>query len=197
MLLEKEPGIEIAGEAENGKDVVRIVESGIHADVILADMNMPGMSGVEVAAHLKAGQQSSKVLILSMLDSENYVSQALSMGAYGYVLKNTSRDELIFALKHVASGKKYICSEIALRLLNSSMYRDGASAHPKISINLSKREMEVLHLIAEGYTNNEIAGKLFTSRRTVEGHRKNLIEKTGARNTAALIRFAITQGLLK
>jgi DNA-binding NarL/FixJ family response regulator len=123
--------------------------------------------------------------------------QALSQGANGYLLKNVSEEEMMFAIRQVTAGNLFVCSEITEKMIGklSSMPQE-ESKESKFAVDLSKREIEILLLIAEGFTNNEIAEKLFTSRRTVEGHRQNLLEKTGARNTATLIRFAVRNGLI-
>jgi len=138
------------------------------------------------------------LIILSMLDNEKYVAQAFSEGACGYLLKNVSSDELIFAIKHVSAGGKYLCSELSIRMLerlvNSSL--SSPSVFEDV-IDLSSREIEVLNLIAQGLTNHEMSEKLFLSKRTIEGHRQSLIEKTGSRNTAALIRYAVINGIVQ
>lgn len=196
-LLEKEQGIEVVDEASDGLEALKKIEANKYIDVVLADMNMPGMNGIELLTRLQQEQPHVKVLILSMLDHENYVQQAMSAGAFGYLLKKVSREELVFGIKQVANGGKYICMDLTMKVL-AKFSNEGQEPHvSKVNVNLSKREVEVLLLIADGLTNSEIANKLFTSRRTVEGHRKKLIDKTGSRNTAALIRFAVTNGLLK
>jgi DNA-binding NarL/FixJ family response regulator len=195
-LLETEPGIKVVDEAVNGREVVDKLSEGVKVDVILADMNMPEMNGIETINFIGKHYPENKVLVLSMLDNENYVMSAFNAGAKGYLLKNVSRDELVFAIRHIGSGGKYLCNEIAMTLLEKQAATT-TNQNNAMNVQLSKRETEVLILMAEGLTNNEIANKLFTSRRTIEGHRKNLIEKTGARNTAALIKFAIQSGILK
>ena len=133
-----------------------------------------------------------------MLDNEKYIVQAFKNGASAYILKNITSDELVFCIKHVClNADRYICNELALRMLDKVINKpDVVVPNENTEIELSKREIEVLTLIAEGYTNLEIADKLFTSKRTVEGHRQNLIDKTGSRNTAALIRYAILSGMI-
>jgi DNA-binding NarL/FixJ family response regulator len=195
-LLETEPGITVVAETSNGRDVLNKLGEGLKVDVILADMNMPEMNGLETITFIQEHFPENKVLVLSMLENENYVLSAFNAGARGYLLKNVSREELVFAIRLIASGGKFLCNEIGLTLLEKVATINGMNA-TQTAVELSKREQEVLVLIAEGLTNNEIANKLFTSRRTVEGHRKNLIEKTGARNTAALIKYAIQTGILK
>jgi DNA-binding NarL/FixJ family response regulator len=196
-LLDNEPGIQVVAEATNGREALTRIEDGLEADLILADINMPDMTGLELVKSLKNASFSHvKVLLLSMLDHENYIMESINIGASGYLLKNVSKDEMLFAIKHVSAGNQYICSELAFKLLYKLSHTPELHHDPKVASTLSKREMEVLSLIAQGHTNTEIADMLFTSRRTVEGHRQNLIEKTGVKNTAALIRFAIKTGII-
>jgi DNA-binding NarL/FixJ family response regulator len=196
-LLEKEKDFEVTGEAVNGTEVLELLKKGITADVVLADMNMPELSGVELTAKLKTTAPDCKVIMLSALDHEKYVIQAFQTGASGYLLKSVSPDELIFAIRHVYANSQYICSELTTRFLNRLLtIPDPASTELVEGIELSGREVEILSLVAEGYTNQEIADKIFTSKRTIEGHRQALIDKTGSRNTAALIRFAMINGII-
>lgn len=196
-LLDKQPDIEVVAEAMDGLEVIQKLDEGVKADIVLTDINMPQLNGLALIERVKDKNPEVKVMILSMLDHENYVIKAVSSGACGYLLKSVSEDEMMFAIRHVTEGNLYICSELTSKLLNKlSTLPDENSEGNKIAIDLSKREIEILLLIAEGLTNNEIAEKLFTSRRTVEGHRQNLLEKTGARNTATLIRFAARNGLI-
>jgi DNA-binding NarL/FixJ family response regulator len=133
-----------------------------------------------------------------MLDNEKYVVQAFAEGAFGYLLKSISADELVFGLKHVNSGSKYMCSELSMRLLDKLLHTANTPFDQgRHQIDFSMREIEILHLIADGLTNNEMSDKLFISKRTIEGHRQSLIEKTGSRNTAALIRFAVLSGIVQ
>lgn len=196
-LLEKEPKFKIVGEAVSGTDVLSILNSGIKADIILADINMPGLSGLELITELKKAGHNAKIIMLTMLDHERYVAKAFKAGASGYLLKNTSPDELIFAIKHIYADGNYLFSELAMRLLDRLSHgRDIMILDNRSDVDFSKRETEVLTLIAEGFTNQEIADKLFTSKRTIEGHRQSMIDKTGTRNTAALIRFALLNGII-
>jgi DNA-binding NarL/FixJ family response regulator len=198
MLLEADKDIQIAGEATNGLEALDMISSGVKADVVLADINMPGLDGISLIKKIKELNPDVRIVMLSMLDNEKYVAQAFSEGASGYLLKNVSADELLFSLKHVHNGGKYLCSELAMRLLEKLLYNTNSpviTAAPRI--DFSSREIEILHLIAEGLTNNEMSEKLFISKRTIEGHRQSLIEKTGSRNTAALIRFAVLNGIVQ
>jgi len=198
MLLETDKEISIAGEAVNGREVLDMIAGGVKADIVLADINMPELDGISLIRELKISSPQTRIVMLSMLDNEKYVSQAFSEGASGYLLKNVSSDELVFALKHVSSGGKYLCAELAIRLMDKLMQSSVIPInHSNPQVDFSMREIEILHLIAEGLTNNEMSDKLFISKRTIEGHRQSLIEKTGSRNTAALIRFAVLSGIVQ
>lgn len=197
LLLEAQGGIEIIGEASNGNEVVELINSGTIPDIILTDINMPGMDGIALIKALKLSHPEISIVVLSMLDNEKYVAQAFLEGAKGYLLKNVTEEEMIFAMNTIKRGTNYICIELAQNLLdrlieNLSTQREKVSEH----IDLTMREIEVLHLVAEGYTNQEMADKLFLSKRTIEGHRQMLIDKTGSKNTAALIRYAVVNGYL-
>ena len=195
-LLRDEPGMEVVGEASNGEELLAMLPE-TSTDVVLLDLNMPGMDGFATLAVLREEYPQTRVLVLSMLDHERYVAQALDAGALGYTLKNTGRSELIYALHTVAAGQPFLCTAIGIGLLRKFQSPEqGGSEAAKTSSTLSKRELEVLQLIAEGLTNAESADKLFTSKRTIETHRQNIIEKTQAKNTAALIKFAVSSGLL-
>jgi DNA-binding NarL/FixJ family response regulator len=196
-LLEKEPDIHVAGAATNGREVLDLLESGTRADVILADMNMPEMGGIDLTANIKEKYPDCKVIILSALDHEKYVIKAFQAGASGYLLKSVSADELVFAVKHTLVNNLYICSELTSKFLKRLLTIPDPETLQEINdIEFSTKEIEVLGLITEGYTNQEIADKLFIGKRTVESQRQALIDKTGSRNTAALVRFAITNGIV-
>jgi len=196
-LLEKEKDLKIVGEAFNGQEVLDLIAQGISADIVLADINMPVMNGIEMSSQILAKSPKTKIVILSMLDHERYVIQAFQAGVSGYLLKNISADELVFAIRHIHIDGRYICSELALRFLDRLIAQPDRRQHEtETGVEFSAREIEVLMLIADGLTNQEIADRLFTSKRTAEGYRQTLIEKTRARNTAALIRYAIQHGLI-
>jgi len=196
-LLEKEKDLKIVGEALNGRDVLDMIEKGTAADIVLADINMPVMNGIEMASQVSAVSKNTKIVILSMLDHERYVVQAFQAGVSGYLLKNIGADELVFAIRHIHIDGRYICSELALRFLDRLIAQPDRHRHEaETGVEFSAREIEVLMLIADGLTNQEIADRLFTSKRTAEGYRQALIEKTHSRNTAALIRHAIQHGLI-
>lgn len=193
MLLEEDPEIEVAGEAGNGKELLELLKH-TPADIILMDINMPDMNGFEATERVVKEFPNTKVIALSMLNNLPFVQKILQCGASGYLLKTTGKEELRSAIKLVMGGTNYICSELSINMLSSSL---STSPDPVEHAGLSKRELEVLTLIAEGFTNAEIADKLFTSKRTIETHRQNILEKTGAKNTANLIKYAIGHKLIK
>ncbi|MGV3642022.1 MAG: response regulator [Adhaeribacter sp.] len=196
-LLKDKEDIQVVGEASNGKELLSLV-ANTPADVVMMDVNMPEMDGFETTTYLKEHYDHLKVLVLSMLDHESYISKILAAGASGYMLKNTGREELVCGIRIVASGGQFICSTVALNLLKKLQnpnYKP-VSTEDKQTRDLSQREVEILKLIADGLTNAEIADKIFTSKRTVETHRQNIIEKTKAKNTAALIKYAISKGII-
>lgn len=195
-LLSQEPGIELVGEANNGQELLDILPTS-PADVVLLDMNMPVLDGVATAQRLATEHPQVRVLMLSMVDQPRSIRQAFAAGAHGYVLKNADRSEILVAIQTVMAGKRFLCSEVGLSLLDLVLATNPA---PPVAVSapspLSRREQEVLQLVADGLTTQQIADQLFTSRRTVETHRQNILEKTGAKNTAALVRYAIAQGFL-
>ena len=198
MLLEMDKSINVVGEAMDGLQALQMVQTGMEVDIVLADINMPEIDGIALISKVKAINPNIKVMILSMLDNEKYVAQAFMEGASAYLLKSVSADELVFSLKHVSGGNKYLCTELSIRQLDRLIQKSNMEyGGVDISKNFSMREIDVLHLIAEGLTNSEMSDRLFISKRTVEGHRQSLIEKTGSRNTAALIKYAVLNGIVQ
>lgn len=196
-LLEDESGeVRVIGEANNGAQAIELLTK-VEPDVIVMDMNMPVMNGLECTRILKKQNPNVRILILSMHDHESYLIDMLDAGANGYVLKNVSKDELLFAIKKVANDGMYMGPEFTMSML--AKYKSEAGfgfKAPHADINLTEREREVLKYISEGFTNTEMANKLFISVRTVETHRKKLLEKTGTTNVATLIKFAVENRLL-
>lgn len=196
-LLEGEADFQIVGEAANGQKALELLAE-TPADLVLMDVNMPVMGGQEATAHISTDFPEIKVLILSMLDHVEYVRRLMEAGASGYILKNAGKDEIAFAIRFIMMGHQFMSSELGFGLLEKiqNVPYVALTEPGKKTGGLSQRELEVLKLIAEGLTTHEIASQLFTSRRTIETHRQNLIEKAKVKNTAALIRFAVTEGLL-
>ena len=183
-------------EAANREELFQHLASSAQPQVIVLAPSIYNADCAELINTLKQSYPANLILVFSHIDREEHVIQMMVSGASGYLLKSISTDEMVFAIRHIKAGGRYLCAEISQKLLESVAAHK--SHKPFFSnIALSKRELEVLALIADGLTNNEIAAKLFTSRRTVEGHRKNLIEKVGAHNTATLIRYAVKHGLVE
>lgn len=196
-LLEKQKEINVIAEAKNGEEVLEYLKSGINPEVVITDLNMPKINGSELAKIINEDFPNIRILILTILDQDNYVTQAFNSGAHGYLLKNANIAEVVFAIRQIAAGYNYLSTEIGMKLLfqQKNRFMQNTSALQK-DFNISNRELEILSLIAEGYTNSEIAEKLFTSKRTIEGNRQSLLTKTGQKNTASLINFVIRNGLL-
>lgn len=199
-LLSADADLEVVGEASNGAEVLSMLET-TPADVVLMDVQMPVLDGFATVPELRQRFPEVRVLVLTMLDHENYVTRMFEAGASGYVLKNAAISEITYAIRTVASGNSFLCTEIGMSMLYKAVSNSSGanlvSNEGHVTADLTARELEVLKLIAEGLTNGEISDKLFTSKRTIETHRQNIIEKTQAKNTAALIRYAMSQGLIE
>ena len=194
-LLTPEPDLEVVGEASNGQELLDQLPT-TPADVVLLDANMPVLDGLATTLRLHAEYPHVRVLILSMLAHERYIGQLFDAGASGYVLKSAEKAEILVAIQTVIAGRQFLCSDLGLNMLRKVLAKEEVPDEAQKASRLSRRETEVLQLLSEGLTTNEIAEKLFTSKRTIETHRQNILEKTQTKNTAALIRMAVTQGLL-
>jgi DNA-binding NarL/FixJ family response regulator len=199
-LLEREPGLEVVGTAGNGQELLDQLPD-TPTDLVLIDVNMPVLDGYATTLRLREEFPDVKILSLSMLVEELYIGRMLNAGASGYLLKSSGKEEIIHGIRTVMDGRHFLCSEIGLAMLRKVLEWSSGGGTPAAAAHksplLSKREMEVLQLIAEGLTNAEIADQLFTSKRTVETHRQNILEKTQAKNTAALVKIALADGLIK
>ncbi|WP_026971632.1 response regulator [Aliagarivorans marinus] len=189
--LELEPNIRISACVSNGEEALNAALE-LNADVLLLDINMPGMSGLEVLEQLKQLQSELAVVILSMHDSRDYIMQAIALGAKGYVLKDVSSDELVMAINQVADGGSYFCAQVSQKLVQH--LQPNASEEEEES--LSPRENDVLAALANGDCNKAIADKLHISVRTVETHRLRIKRKLGVNSTAGLVKAAIERGLV-
>ena len=187
-LLENERDIEVIGNAENGAFCIRFFQTNT-ADVILMDINLPDMSGIDLCKVIRENYPGIMVLALSTFNQGTYISKMMESGANGYLLKNAGRHEIIQALHDVVKGKTYLSFEAGQALKSAIL------SNPQQPL-LTKREKEILLLITEGLTNIQIGEKLFISIDTVESHRKNLYSKLGVKNTAMLMRYAIENDLM-
>ncbi|KAA9346216.1 response regulator transcription factor [Adhaeribacter soli] len=198
--LLKDENINVIGEASNGAALIKLLEE-ITPDLIIMDMNMPEQDGFLTMQKIREKNPEQKVMVLSMHDNEKYVARMLQLGASGYALKNIGKEELVCGIRLIETGNKFICTDLSMSFLGKLVHTPTTQSisnnhQEKKGAELSQREIEVLRLIAEGLTNAEIADKLFTSKRTIESHRQNIIEKTQVKNTAALIKYALTHGLI-
>ncbi len=189
-LLQKEEGFEMVGEAKDGNEVVRLA-CQIRPDVIVMDIHLPVMDGIAATRQILAEFPEAKILALTSFETEDYVVNMLRAGAKGYVLKEAPIEELVLAIKTIATGSSYFAKEISVKILAmlENIGRPSASKEPAEKSSLTQRELEILELIATEMTNREIAALLFISPRTVETHRRNLIHKLKVKNTAGLMRF--------
>lgn len=174
--------LDIATDASKCMGLVK----GYAYDVILLDIMLPGSNGLDLCSEIIKVKPEAKILALSTYNQRYYIETMLQNGAKGYLLKNNSKEVILHAIKTVHAGNAYLCEEV----------KNVLRQHTDHSLALSRREIEVLRLIAEGLTNKEIADKLFISPLTVDSHRKNLIIKLGAKNTASLIRIAMSEGFV-
>ncbi|MDU0369114.1 response regulator [Hymenobacter endophyticus] len=193
-LFQQEATVQVVGEAEDGEQLLAQLPT-TPCDVVLLDLHMPGLDGLATTIRLHAEYPDVRVLVLSMVDNERAIGQALAAGASGYVLKNAGHNEILVGVQTVAAGRRFLCSELGLSMLDKVLV---STPEPpaKPTSGLSAREQEILRLVADGLTTAQIADKLFTSPRTVETHRQNIMEKTGAKNTAALVKTAVSRGWL-
>lgn len=193
-MLAGEPDFEVCGRAGNAADTVKKVPL-IKPDVLLLDINLPDQSGLEVCALLRKSCPEIKILALSMHNDESFISAMLTHGAQGYVLKNTGKAELCAAIRTLAAGKTYFSQEVTDTMMQSLM-RERKAGATKEAPKISRREREVLKLIMDERTTQEIAAQLFLSEKTVESHRAALLAKLGARNTAGLVKAALQWNIL-
>jgi two-component system response regulator NreC len=195
MLLESQGGMRVIAEAGNGLEAVKLAER-LNPDVLIVDVMMPGLSGLKVTRQVCQRLPRTRVTVLSMSANEACALEAFRNGATGYVLKTVSLIELMQALHSVAAGRRYIRPPLLERLFDGQAHRVQASVLVDPYETLTTREREVLHLAAEGRTNADVAATLGISRRTVETHRANLMQKLGLRTQTDLIRYALRRGIL-
>ncbi|MGD8521829.1 MAG: response regulator transcription factor [Desulfobacterales bacterium] len=194
-LLSANPKFKIIGEAEDGREAVRCVEK-MHPDLMLMDLSMPRMSGMEAIGEIKRRYPGTKIIALTVHKTEEYLHTTLQAGANGYVLKDATHDELVLAINNVMKGKSYLSPGVSEKVIEGYLERKEGQMPDSPWETLSQREREVLKLIAEGYKNKEIAEDLCISLKTVEKHRANLMKKLDLHNAAALTIYAMQKGLV-
>ncbi len=196
-ILEGHERIQVVSKCYTGTDVfVKMPQA--NPDVILLDINLPGMNGLEVCQKLSKEYPEVKVLALSMHNEESFVTEILKFGAQGYILKNTGKKELISAIETIHNGQSYFSEEVTETIMKGLVnQRTGSKKSATLTPKISRREKDVLELIMKEHTTQEIADTLFISLKTVESHRRSLLTKLGVRNTAGLVRVAIENQLIK
>lgn len=195
-LLSHQPDMSVAGDADTGKEAEQM-STHLDPDVLLMDLRLAGVSGLDIAAQIKRRQPQIKVVILTASRAEEHVRAALRLGIDAYVLKDASLEELLLAIRSVAKGKKYLSPDVSGHVVESFLHPEqsnGKSTQPDI---LTSRERGILQLIAEGRTNRSAAAFLCVSPKTVEKHRASLMQKLGLRNAAEMTLAAIEMGLIE
>jgi two-component system response regulator NreC len=193
-LLEAEGDFKVIGEVADGLEAVRMVNR-LHPDVLVLDLMLEGLNGLEVARQVATQSPKTAIIILSMYNNEAYVLEALRAGVKGYVLKDATAAELVKAVREAVIGRHYLSVSLSERIIENYIEKSKETYLDPYE-TLTTREREVLHLAAQSGTNAEIAERLFISRRTVEVHRASVMHKLGLRSQAQLIRYAIKRGLL-
>ncbi len=197
LMLDDEPDIEFTGYCNDAEKLLELAgQNNLNCNIILLDINLPGLNGIDTCKILKQQFPLYKIIALSMLKELSLVKLMLKNGAEGYLVKNAGKAELVTALKNIYSGENYIDEEIK-KLLVADLTNDARQKKSfELIPSLSRREKEILQLIVEEYTTPEIAERLFISNGTVETHRRNMLTKLGARNTAGLVRMAFEYKLI-
>lgn len=194
-VLAAEGDIEIVAEASNGREAIELAKKK-SPDVVVMDITLPLLNGLEASYHILKQKPSTKILILSMHDNRAFIEKALSYGAMGYLLKDSAIDEIARGIREVYAGKFFLSSNISSFVIQDYISYMKKTTHTEKVAKLTSREREIVQLIAEGLNNKEIASQLGLSLKTVLAHRNNIMRKLGIHNQAQLIRFAIREGIV-
>lgn len=192
-LLEGLAGVSVVGEASDGREALKCTQT-LRPDVVLLDIGMPGLNGLEVAGQIATLDSSIRVVILSMHHSEEYVVRALRAGCAGYLLKGSAVSELEIAIRAVAAGTTYLSPAVSKRVVDDYLGRTGGVPGP-LDV-LTPRQREILQLVAEGHTSKDVANRLGLSFKTIEAHRAQIMERLGVHDLTGLVRFAVRVGLV-
>lgn len=202
LLLQSSPDFTVVAEAEDGEEAVALVDRH-KPDVVVMDISMPKLNGIEATGIMKQSNPELKIIILTVHEDEEYVYQMLRAGANGYVLKSAGKKEIFAAIESALSGERFFSPGISKLIIEGFIKRDKEQLQAQEQLQmhskqqLTKREIEVLQYIAQGFTNRKIAEALFLSIRTINTHRTNLMQKLDIHDTARLVRYAIETGLVK
>jgi DNA-binding NarL/FixJ family response regulator len=196
-LLEGVKEVALVDEAVDGEDALQKYNTKSY-DIIIMDIKMPNKDGIETTKEIIKKNPYARIIALSMLDEQDFIIKMLQAGAKGYLLKNSSKEELLRALQAVSRGDNYFSHEVSSIMLSKFIQKEypAKQKSPKSDVKLTKRETQIIKMIAEEMTNAEIAKKLNISVRTVDTHRRNLLQKLDVKNTAGLVRYAIQNNLL-
>ncbi len=194
LMLEPQAGIDVVDEAENGEEALAKLKDLV-VDIVVMDINMPKVDGITATKKIKEEYPDVKVLALTMSNDDLHIRQMIQAGASGYIMKSAGRKELKEAIDAIMEGKHYFSDEATESIMMDLVKGKGKSTAPD-PIHITDREREILELIVQEHTNQEIAEKLYISSRTVDAHRRNLLQKTGARNTAGLVKYAFQHNLI-
>ena len=196
-LLGEKDGIEVVGEAENGREAVQKAQE-LRPDIVLMDISMPVMNGMDATREIKKRNRDIKVLVLTVHDNEEYISQAFQAGAVGYVLKKAADSDLVNAIEVAAGGDYVLHPSVTRIMVENYIEKMGSAKEAAHSHNtLTDREREILKLVAEGFTNREIAQSLYISVKTVDTHKANIMEKLKMHKRNELVRYAIEKGIMQ
>jgi DNA-binding NarL/FixJ family response regulator len=194
-LLSQDPDLEVVGEAGNGRDAIRAI-AALSPDLVLMDLSMPGMNGMEAILDIKRRNPGTRVLVLTMHRTEEYIHESLRAGADGYLLKDSTHAELLVAIRSIINGKTYLSPDISDKVIQVYLGTGRTEQSASSWDTLTHREREVLKLVAEGHPNKYIADFLSLSIKTVEKHRSNLMKKLDLHNASTLTSYAIEKGLV-
>ena len=193
LLLNNSGNVDVIAEASNGIEFLQIIESYQDA-IVFMDIEMPEMNGIEATKQVLEKYPDLRIIALTMFGEDEYYYQMIEAGVKGFLLKNTDIDEVLEAIEIVAKGENCFSKELLYNIVRNLSH---AKRKDYNDPNLSEREIEILQLICEGLSNQEIADRLFISKRTVDKHRSNILDKTGTNNTASLVMYAIKRGIIK
>jgi len=195
LMLSKQQNIFLSGQAANGKELIELVNAS-KPDVVMTDVKMPGMDGIEATKHLLQQYPDLKIIALSMFDEENLIVDMLEAGAKGYLLKNADKQEILDAINQVYEDKTYYCRHTSAKLA-SLIVKSKFNPHKKSElVSFNEREKEIVRMICQQCTTQEIGERLFLSKRTVEGYRTRILEKMNVKNTAGVVIFALRHHLI-
>ena len=192
MVLNRIDNVQVIGEASNGEEFLTKLNA-MHPDIVFMDIKMPKMNGIDTTIEALKRYPELRIIAITMFGEEEYLQKMINAGGYGFLLKNSSIDEIERAVNVVHQGKNCYSDELLSYFTNKYLKKNQMDED---EFNISKRELEVLDLVSKGYSNQEIADTLYISKRTVDGHKANLIQKTGSKNIVDLLIYAIKKGLV-